>query len=907
MNVRQALIGGLLAAAPFMPNRNLNASPKSSAPAAGTVASGVVKKTLPNGMTVLVKEVKSAPVVAVNAWVKVGSVHEEEGEKGLTHFIEHMLFKGTAKMKVGELDRLIKSNGGYNNAHTRYESTDFIDVMPADKFDIALETMADALRNSSFDNAEMLRERQVVLEELHRAQDNPGFEVWNRMAHLTFQKHPYRHPIIGYKDQLLKMDNKLMVDYWKKWYRPQNMVFVVVGDVKASEVHSKVAKAFASWKASGRKSASMPGEDTATQLRSEEATGEHKTTLMAMGFPGPSELDEDTAALDVALGVLGQGMSSRLNLEVREKKKLAQGLSAGQYNGASPGLIYLWADLEPQQVKDALRAMWDEVEKMKNDLVEPEELERQRVRLEHAEADERMSMEGMAGKLGYWECLGDYRFSDKSAQRMRKVTAEDVRRVMRLYFKSERAALVVYRPKESKALNLQPKDWQALLDGEAAMTHAAKPASSALSKSATSGLSIPKPEAEGSATRYRFGNGLTLIVKPARHTPVVAGQLLLRGGTRVDGAAKAGLSHLLARVLLKGAGNFNAKALAQRLDDLGASLTPYSDDDRFGIALQSLVTRFDESLSLLGLIVREATLPEDEIEKERERTLKDIKDKTDSPDEYVADLFNEAFFKGSNYAYPNEGSDKSVRNIKRKDLLELQRKTLSPEGALLTLVGDIAPDKAAMLVAQYLGPQAWPAQGLAYGQPKEKAPQAVARRQKVKLKKKQAHVMLGWPAPAPSSPDYYAARVLNGVMGEGMDSRLFREVRDRRGLCYVVHSFMDRRIEQGAWRIYVGTQPENEAQATQVCLDVAKGIVDKGVTAEELAGAKAYAKGIFQVARQDFGTEARFFANYEWWGLGAKSIDDLGKHIDAVTLEDVARVAKKYLLIDKTTITVVRP
>ena len=208
------------------------------------ISDGVSKKTLPNGLTVLVKEVHSAPVVAVNAWVRAGSVDENAREKGITHFIEHMLFKGTEKLAVGELDKKIKQAGGYNNAHTRYESTDFIDVMPSDQFDVALDTMADALMHSTFDATELVSERKVVLEELSRSQDNPGFEAWKALTYMAFEKHPYRDPIIGYREVLEVMEQKDLIHYWKKWYRPSNMVFVVVGDVKADQIHKKNRQSF---------------------------------------------------------------------------------------------------------------------------------------------------------------------------------------------------------------------------------------------------------------------------------------------------------------------------------------------------------------------------------------------------------------------------------------------------------------------------------------------------------------------------------------------------------------------------------------------------------------------------------------------------------------------------------------
>lgn len=876
MNSKTLLLGGLLAATPLS--------------TMATVAEGVSKKVLPNGMTVLVKEVHSAPVVAVNAWVRVGSVHELEKEKGITHFIEHMLFKGTEKLKVGELDRRIKAAGGYNNAHTRYESTDFIDVLPSDKFSEALETMADALQHSTFDAGELDRERNVVLEELHRAQDNPGFEAWNKLTHLIFEKHPYKFPVIGYKDLLTTMNRDALVGYWKKWYRPQNIVFVVVGDVKAAEVQASVAKALGSWQATASKPAPFPSEAPAKALKLEEFSGDIKTTMAIIGVPGPSELDLDSPAMDMALAILGQGLSSRLNQSVRESQRLVQDVSAGMFNGQSPGLVYLWADLEASQVKDALKAMWLEVERMKNEAVSTDELARQMIKIEHEEASERMSMEGMAGKLGYYECLGNYKLSDELTAKLRAVTAKDVMRVMNKYFQAKKAAVVIYRPAKSKAIAMTASDWQKTLE---ATQFAAPQAASQVKK-------------EGSLHRFEFSNGLSLIVKPIRHTPLVAMQVLMPGGAKADLKGKAGAFHLLGRLLHKGVPGMDAVQIADHLDNLGASLAPYADTERFAVNGQMLSSKFEETLELLGLMLRHATLPEIELKKERDRVLKSIKDKTDQADDYIGDVFNALYFKGTPFALPVEGISSSVSSIKRDDLLALQQQYLAPDKMLMVLTGDIDPAAAQKTVEKIFGPARWPKRAVPAGT-SIKAISATARRVQEKLKKKQAHIMLGWPAPKPTDPDYYAARILNSVFGEGMDSRLFTEVRDKRALCYSVHAFMDRREDPGAWRVYVGTQPENEKKAIEVVLNVAKDLADNGITEEELKNAKAYSKGIFQVARQSFSTEARILANFEFWGLGASEVDRMSAKIDAVTLADVKRVAKKHLLVSKTTIGVIRP
>jgi zinc protease len=867
---------------------------KSPQDSAFTLAKDVVKKILPNGLTVLVKSVHSAPVVAVNAWVKAGSVDELEPEKGISHFIEHMLFKGTERLAVGQLDRLIKSSGGYNNAHTRYESTDFIDVMPSDRLDIALETMADALRNSTFEAAELDRERLVVLEELSRAQDNPGFEAWNRFTHLAFRRHVYRHPVIGYKERLLAMDRKLLVDYWRRWYLPSNAVLVIVGDVDPLTAHKAAAARFGLWKPGRLPKSVSPAETVQNALRFEESSGAIEGAIAVLGVPSCAELDPDAAALDMGLAVLGQGLSSRLNVEVRERRKLVHTLSTGQFNGRHPGLAYVWAELETHQVPEALKAIWGEIERMRRECVSPRELDRQKVRLEHDDASEAMSMEGMAGKLGYYECLGsDYRLADEDTARLKAVTPEDVRRAMEKYFRPERVNLVVHRSAKGASTGLNAAKAKALLEPA---QPAGVPARSAKRRTA--------PE----LGRFKLSGGGTLLVRPVRHAPVAAAQFLFPAGPALEGPARAGALNLAARALLKGVPGFDAVALAGAMDDLGMGLGAAAHADSFGVSLQTLSSRVAESFALAGRCLREAELPEAEVAKERARVLKDIKDKKDSPDEYVADLFARLHYGAAHpYGRPLEGDAESVRGLDRESLLELKRSVLRPEGLLAVVVGDVDPAALRDRFEAEFGKQAWKVKG-ARMRPARFAEAAPGpRRGEAFLPKKQAHIVMGWPCPPVTHPDYPVLRLVNSVLGEGMDSRLFTEVRDKRGLCYSVYSTFDRRLSAGVWRIYVGTQASNAAQAEKVCREVAASVAAEGITAEELAGAKAYAKGIFKVARQDFGAEARMIANYEFWGLGAAEFERVPARLEAVTLEDCRRVARTWIKPEMATVAVVRP
>ncbi|HTB22252.1 MAG TPA: pitrilysin family protein [bacterium] len=856
----------------------------------------VLKKVLPNGLTLLVKPVRSAPVVAVNAWVRAGSVCEREAERGISHFIEHMLFKGTETLKVGELDRMIKSSGGYNNAHTRYESTDFIDILPSDKLSVALRTMADALQHSTFDAEELGRERQVVLEELSRAQDNPGFEAWNRLTRMVFKRHPYRFPVIGFKDRLQRMDRALLTGYWKRWYLPRNVIVVVVGDVDPGAAMAEAAKAFGGWRWSGPRPAPLPSEPAQKGLRFEEASGDIQGSMAVLGVPSCAELDPDAPALDMGLAILGQGLSSRLNQEVRERLKLVHGVSAGAFSGAHPGLAYVWAELEPHQIVGALRAVWAEVARMHRDLVSLSELERQKLRLEHDEASEAMSMEGMAGKLGYYECLGsDYRLADEDTARMRAVTPEDVRRAMRKYFRVDRANLVIYRSDKSAATGLNRERAQALLEGAGASR-----AKGAAAPGKGSALA-------GGLTRFKLSSGGTLIVKPVHHTPLVAAQFSFPSGQLIEAPGQAGSLNLLARTCLKGVPGMDAASMAKAMDDLGMGLGAGADPERFSVSLQALSSKIAESMALAGRSLREAELPEAEVAKERARVLKDIKDKSDSPDEFVSDLFSALHFgPGHPFGRPLDGDKGTVGGLRRAQLLALKRKVLRPQGMLAVVVGDIAPERALELFEAEFGRGVWKGSAA----PKAPVPPALKpgpRRKEARLPKKQAHLVMGWPCPPVTHRDYPVLRLVNSVLGEGMDSRLFTEVRDKRGLCYSVHSNFDRRLNPGSWRVYVGTQPATLKEAEAVCRQVVAAMAGGGLTAAELKGAKAYAKGIFSVARQDFGTDARVIGNYEFWGLGAEEVERVAAALDAVTLADCARVAKQWLKPDQAVVAVVKP
>ncbi|MDH5626671.1 MAG: insulinase family protein, partial [Candidatus Krumholzibacteria bacterium] len=290
--------------------------------------SDVLKKTLPNGLTVLVKEDHAAPIVAVNMWFGVGSVHESEEMNGLAHFQEHMVFKGTKKYGVGDIGRIVKSAGGNLNAGTSYSYTMYYVVLPSAKFDTALEVQADAMMNSTFDPEEFKKERLVVIDEARMYDDRPESFTFYRTMELGFERHTYRRPIAGYQPIVEKITRDQLLDFYNNYYRPRNGRLVIVGDIDPEVAFRRAEAVYGGWKDGAVAINEPPAEPPQRTFRYMAYGGPMDHAYLGAGFHVPSILHEDYPALQMLAELLSSGRSSRLYRRVREEKQLVTSVNA---------------------------------------------------------------------------------------------------------------------------------------------------------------------------------------------------------------------------------------------------------------------------------------------------------------------------------------------------------------------------------------------------------------------------------------------------------------------------------------------------------------------------------------------------------------------------------------------------
>ncbi|MBT4482553.1 MAG: insulinase family protein [Candidatus Latescibacteria bacterium] len=387
------------------------------------------KVTLDNGLDVIVKEVHTAPIVAVYLWCKTGSTNENEREQGISHFYEHMFFKGTEKRGVGEIDRIIKSLGGYNNAFTSKEYTAYYVVLPSENFSLAADVLVDAIRNSSFPDQEIEKERGVIKEEINRKEDNPTGKLYEEIFRIAFPDTPYELPVLGTKKSVSEFTRDDFKNYLAKHYVPDNMAAVIVGDVKTKDAIEEIKRLTADWKNDAEVPRST-GKITVSRREGIKGFELEKDVnmsyaLMAFQTSGYADLKEN-AVLDVASSILSEGRSSRLYRRLVEEEQLVTSVQAFIYPLKHSGLFAIYSTMDRGSVQDFKKAILEEIEKLRNVPVEQAELQKVKTMLK---ADFQFSCEtnsDIGYTLGHYSTLGMLDNVTQYEKSIDEVTADDV-------------------------------------------------------------------------------------------------------------------------------------------------------------------------------------------------------------------------------------------------------------------------------------------------------------------------------------------------------------------------------------------------------------------------------------------------------------------------------------------------
>lgn len=415
---------------------------------------GINEHYLPNGLKIVTLENHKSPVVTFQVWYKIGSRNEVTGKTGLSHLLEHMMFKGTSKYGKGEFSRTVSKNGGTENAFTSQDYTAYFENFSSDRLDISLDLESDRMVNLTIDPAEFLLERDVVKEERRlRTEDDPVSSLVEELYASSFKVHPYRSPVIGWMTDLNDVTRDDAWNHYKEYYVPNNATVVVVGDFDTEDVIKRIDKYFGSIP-----NGKIPPE---VHIKEPEQSGEKRflykreaqLPYVIYGYHVPNYSDRDHYALEVLSNILSSGKSSRLYRSIVYDKQIA--LSAGGgYTPiqTDPELFYFYAQLRPgKSAEEAEASLNQEIDMVKKEPVSERELEKARNQVEAAFIMGQDSVFYQAMLIGKFETTGaGYKYLDSYINELRKVTAEEIMRVAQKYFADDNKTVGVLVPLPAK-------------------------------------------------------------------------------------------------------------------------------------------------------------------------------------------------------------------------------------------------------------------------------------------------------------------------------------------------------------------------------------------------------------------------------------------------------------------------
>ena len=848
----------------------------------------VHRTVLPNGLTVLVREDHSAPVVAIVTYVRAGYFDEPDAVVGIAHVLEHMYFKGTPARGVGEIARQTKAVGGYLNAGTIYDHTSYYAVLPSSGFVAGLDVQFDAYANSLIDAGELAREIEVIVEEAKRKADSPAAVTVETLHELLHDTHRMRRWRIGREPGLRALTQQDVHAFYRNHYRPSNTILVIAGDVDPAAALREVEARYGRLDAGDVSRDLGPAERGTPTFRFRELDGDVAQTQFAIGWRTPGSLDPATPRLDLLAAVLGSGRASRLYRGVRERS-LVQGITAYDYTPTSLGVFVVHAELRPETTGDALRATWAQVDALRSTPVQAIEVERAKRLYESRWLRRFESMEGQANYLAEWEALGGWRLGDAYLERLMEASAEDLRATAETWLDPDHAAIVVYRPRSAPPLAADAAGVQSLLrtgDPDAPPVVVTGPAPAA----PRAGAQPPALEQDAHGVRvYRTGRGVPILVRRKPGSAIAHAGVYFAGGATDEQPSHAGCTSLLTRVAVKGTESRSAARIAEEAELLGGSVGGGAGNDSFGWSVSVPRRHLVPALALLADVVQRPGIPDDALATERAVAIADVIALRDDMSRYPMRLATGAAYAGHPYGIPASGTEASLAAMDVAALRAWHGTHVLHGQAVAAIVGDVDPDAAARDFAAVLDALV---PGEAAAAPRAEWRNAGTHAAETRDKRQTALAML-FPGPGRDDDDRFAAQLLMGI-ASGLGGRFFDVLRDQQSLCYTVQAFhADRRLG-GMFGAYIATSPEKEDAAREGLLAELARFGSSPVHADELARARTYAIGTHAIRQQSGG--AVLAEIVDAWMFGSLSeLDAYASQLHAVTRERMQEVARRYL------------
>ncbi|MEO8195332.1 MAG: pitrilysin family protein [Thermoanaerobaculia bacterium] len=850
--------------------------------------SSVKKTTLPNGLTLLVREQPGTGVVAINTWVKAGYFNEPDEVAGMAHLFEHMFFKGSKKFPGAEqISQELAAVGGDSNAGTIYDSTNYFFVLPTEGFGRALEIMADAIANPLFDAGELDRESEVVIEESNRKLDNPPALSIERMLAVSYTRHRIKRWRIGSNEVLRNIQRENLLQFFRTLYLPQNMILSIAGDVQAADVEKAVAATFGNLATAGFDKRRGPQEPAQTEFRYGSSTGDLKQGYSVMGWHTQGIGGDAELALDLAAQILGGGRSSRFFRHVIAPDAAATA-NAFHQQFDDVGDLLVQTSFDESRRTEVDRRVLAEVERLKAHGPTGYELALAKNSLRSQTILGLEDAVGQAQALAEAEARKNYRFLGDRLAALDRVTADEVRDAARRFLKVQGLTLYHYAPAGTPVLDRTA----ALAQVEAALPPAATapPAEAPIALPAAF-AAVPPAASDRPATEMQLANGARLVVRERPGAPSVAIGLYLGGGRSAESSANAGITQLAVSALRRGAGKLSGEEIDRSFEFLGTALGSAVTPDSIGCEMEVIAANLRPALDLFAEVVLHPTFPADGVDEEKALQLAAIRRNLDSSFQRPQALALAALWPTHPYGLAGAGTEDSVAILTAADLAAWWKANLAAEDATIVVVGDIAAATARDLVEKAF------AELPRRGAPRrELRPPAnpPTRTETIEFRdRKQSAIVMAFAGPKPTDPEAARLELLQNVTS-GLAGTLFAELRGRRSLAYTVFAGYQPRREGGLAFAYLATEAAKEHEAAEALLTELRKLASDGFGAKELATAKSSFAGSTKVDLQTNAALRDELARGVLFGTGLDATARRLSVAQATSLDELRATAAKW-------------
>jgi zinc protease len=870
---------------------------------------GVRKTVLNNGLTVLTKEVHTAPVVTVQVWYKVGSRNETRGVNGIAHQLEHLMFKGTKNRPI-QFGRFFSALGSESNAFTSYDMTAYFGTVEQNKLNALLVLEADRMQNALIGEKELESEKRVVISELQGYENSPDYRLSRAVMEAALPNTPYGLPVGGMKADVERFTLEQVRYYYKTYYRPDNSTLIIVGNFKTEAVLKQIQETFGKIP---KPTIALPVEKLIKkpiEKSPTSATGHSQSPKMAkppillqepgsaaflnVVYPLPNVMSADVPSIQVMDYILTGGRSSRLYQTLVESG-LASGATGGDAQLIGGGWYEFSATAAPgqdlkkldQELRQLVANVWEQG-------ISQEELARAKAQLRASIILRNRDISSQANQLGDdYVSTGDYQFTDRLLAAIKTVTAADVQRVAKAYFAPENRTVGFFEPTIADGKPGTSPGKFSQTSENFSPGAPIDPAEVAKYLPPIQPASQAQPQALPETLTLK--NGLRVLLLRDRSTPTVTLSGFIAAGTSYDKPETAGLATFTANNLMNGTKTKDALAIAKTLENRGADLGFGASREGVNIAGEGLSTDLPILVQVLADVMQNANFPEKELELSRQRALTGLKMELDNPSRLARRTFQQTIYPITHpfHTFPTEAS---LKQISRKDIQEFYQQHYRPDTTVLALVGDFDPIAVRNLLVQELGN--WQNKTR---EPKLIFPSVPLPPNTIRLNpslpgKTQAITFMGYNAIDRKDPRYFAAMVMNQILGgDTLSSRLGTEIRDRQGLTYGIYSVFQTGMNPGPFIISMQTAPEDTERAIASTLKLLQQLRQQGVTSAEVETAKRSLTSSYPVELADPNNLASVILTNAVYGLPLNEIRQYPAKIQSVTTAQVNQAIQELL------------